>query len=188
MPASPTCWKSNFPLAMPDFFTGQCENGQPSDTLVRAPLFGLCDDATQQYEPAYVSTALAAEATWIARVENSAGYEVTFKPIDNCIPIFKGNGTKQSRCDGMLLYEATIIFVELKEQRDPGTKWAFNGSEQVKQTIKDFRDLHDTADKKLLAYVANRIQPNAQQAHFSIIKNFTNALKVVLRVEGTIKL
>ncbi len=153
---------------MPDFFTGQCENGQPSDTLVTEPLFGICDDATQRYEPAYVSTGLEAQASWIARVDNSAGYEVIFKPVDNCIPIFKGNGKKQSRCDGILLYASTIVFVELKEQVDPGKKWAFEGSEQVKQTIKDFRDSHDTTGKMLFAYVANRIQPNAQQAHFSI--------------------
>ena len=188
MPASPTCWKLNWPPIMPDFFTEQCENGQPSDTLVSEPLFGLCDDATKDDEPAYVSTDPEAEATWIARVDNSPGYEVTFKPVDNCIPIFKGDGNEQSRCDGMLLYEDTIIFVELKEQKDPGTKWAFKGSEQVKQTIKDFRASHDTAGKTLRAYVANRIQPNSQEAHFSIIKNFTKAMKVLLRVEGTIEL
>lgn len=173
---------------MPDFFTGQCENGQPSDTLVSEPLFGLCDDTTKEDEPAYVSIDLAAQETWVARVENEPRYEVTFKPVDNCIPIFKGDGNEQSRCDCLLLYEANIIFVELKERKDSGTKWAFRGSEQVKQTIKDFRDSHDTTGKTLLAYVANRIQPNAQQAHFSIIKNFTKAMKVVLRVEGTIKL
>lgn len=173
---------------MPDFFTGQCENGQPSDTPVAEPLFGICDDATLRDEPAYVSTNLKAQASWIARVDNSAGHEVIFKPVDNCVPVFKGNGKKQSRCDGMLFYAAVIVFVELKEQVDPGKKWAFEGSEQVKQTIKDFRDSHDTTDKTLFAYVANRIQPNAQQAHFSIIKNFTKAMRIVLRIEGDIKL
>lgn len=173
---------------MPDFFTGQCANGQPSDRLVHETLFGICDDATKEDEPAYVSTNPKADATWIARVDNRAGYEVTFKSVDKCIPILKGNGTAQSRCDSMLFYAATIIFVELKEQKDTSTKWAFKGSEQVKQTIKDFRESHDTTGKTLQAYVANRIQPNAQQAHFSIIKNFTKAMKVVLRVEGIIKL
>lgn len=173
---------------MPDFFTGQCENGQSSDTHVSEPLFGLCDDTTKADEPAYVSTDLESEDTWIARIDNKPCYEVVFKPVDNCIPIFKGDGNKQSRCDGMLFYESTIIFVELKERKDSGTKWAFKGSEQVKQTIKDFRDSHNTTGKTLLAYVANRIQPNAQQAHFSIIKNFTKAMGIVLRVKGTIEL
>lgn len=78
--------------------------------------------------------------------------------------------------------------MELKEQRDPGKKWAFEGSEQVKQTIKDFKAAYDTTGKILRAYVANRIQPNAQQAHFSVLNNFFKVTQIVLRVEGTIEL
>jgi len=173
---------------MPDFFTGFCESGQPSDTLLNEQLFGICDDATRRTEPAYISTDVAEEATWIARVENRSGYEVLFKAVDQCILILKGSGQLQSRCDGLLLYNSTIIFVELKEQRDPGKKWAFEGSEQVKQTIKDFKAAHDTTGKILRAYVANSIQPNAQQAHFSVLNNFFKATQIVLRVEGTIEL
>ena len=173
---------------MPDFLTGCCENGQPSDTQVREPLFGLCDDATKPDEPAYVSTDRGAEITWIARVDNSPGYDVTFKAVDKCIPVLKGSGLQQKRCDGLLLYDSTIIFVELKERKDPSKQWANEGAEQVKQTIKDFTAAHDVTGKTLRAHVANRIQPNIQQSHVSIIKNFTKAMRIVLRVEGTIKL
>lgn len=173
---------------MPDFLTGCCENGQPSDTLVSQPLFGLCDDAALPPAPAYVSTDGAAEATWIARVDNRPGYDVTFKAVDHCIPVVKGNGLPQKRCDGLLLYASTIVFVELKERKDPSKQWANEGAEQVKQTIKDFTAAHDVTGKTLRAHVANRIQPNIQQSHVSIIKNFTKAMKIVLRVQGTIEL
>ncbi|MDO7873709.1 hypothetical protein Q5H93_03115 [Hymenobacter sp. ASUV-10] len=176
---------------MADFLTGFCQNGSPSDTILADPLFGICDDPTPPGAiptPAYINTDLTKKATWIARVNNSAGYEVTFKAVDHCILVLKANGQLQKRCDGILLYNAHIVFVELKEQKDPGRKWASEGAEQVKQTIKDYQAAHSTEGLTVRAYVANRIQPNAQQSHFSIIQNFRKTLRIALRIEGAIDL
>jgi hypothetical protein len=177
---------------MADFHTGFCHNGRLSDTVLADHLFGICDDSTPSGavpEPAYINTNPAEEAKWIAKVNNQAGYEVTFKPVDHCILVLKGNGQQQKRCDGIVFYDSKLIFVELKEQRDPGRKWASEGAEQVKQTIKDYQAAHSTAGLTILAHVANRIQPNVQQAHFSIIQNFSKApLRITLRIKGTIDL
>lgn len=176
---------------MVDFHTGFCQNGRPSDTVLADPVFGICDDPTLPGavpEPAYIDTNPAEEASWIAKVNNQAGYKVTFKPVDHCILVLKGNNKLQKRCDGILFYNSKLIFVELKEQRDPSRKWASEGAEQVKQTIKDYQAAHSTAGLTIRAHVANRIQPNVQQAHFSIIQNFSKALRIPLRIEGTIDL
>lgn len=174
---------------MVDFFTGLCHDGTGSDTTLRATRFGLCDDPPMAgvSAPAYVDTGTPGK--WIAEIDNSAGHEVTFKAVDNCIEILRLNGDKEQRCDGLLLHGTTIIFVELKEKRDPSTKWVKEGSEQLKQTIKDFRAAHSKDGRVLKgAYLANRKQPNFQQGHQIAINTFSRATKVLLRVEATIVL
>lgn len=174
---------------MVDFFTGLCQDGTCSDTTLQAVSFGLCDDppVAGVSAPAYVD--ISTPATWIAAVDNKAGYEVTFKAVDNCIEILRPNGDKEQRCDGILLHDTTVIFVELKEKRDPSTKWVKEGGEQLKQTIKDFRAAHGTDGWTLkAAYLANRKQPNFQQGHQTTINTLSRATKVLFRVEATIVL
>lgn len=174
---------------MVDFFTGFCQNGTCSDTTLQNAKFGLCDDPPVAgiSAPAYVATSTPEK--WIAEIDNSAGYEVTFKAVDNCIEILRPNGDKEQRCDGLLLYDTTVIFVELKEKRDPSTKWVKEGGEQLKQTIKDFRAAHGTGGWLLkAAYLANRKQPNFQQGHQTTINTLSKATKVLFRVEASIVL
>lgn len=174
---------------MVDFFTGLCQDGTYSDTTLRDAKFGLCDDPPIAgiSAPAYTDTATPSK--WIAEIDNSVGHEVAFKAVDNCIEILRPNGDKEQRCDGLLLYDTTVIFVELKEKRDPSTKWVKEGGEQLKQTIKDFRAAHGTAGWSLkAAYLANRKQPNFQQGHQTTINTLSKATKVLFRVEATIVL
>ncbi|MBB4603590.1 hypothetical protein HNQ93_004217 [Hymenobacter luteus] len=175
-------------MPKPNFLVGQRADGQSCDTLVSEALFGICDDASKRDEPAYISTDQTAENTWIARVDNSPEYDVTFTAVDKCIPVFKGSGGEQKRCDGLLQYETTLIFVELKEHKDPGKQWANEAANQIKQTMSDFADAHGFSGKTIRAHIANRVQPNAQQGHASVIKNFFSATKLILRIEGTIVL
>jgi hypothetical protein len=174
---------------MVDFFTGLCQDGSKSDTVRRDVRFGLCDDPPLAgvSNPAYVNTSTPDK--WIAKVDNKAGHEVTFKAVDNCIEILRLNGDPEKRCDGILLYDNKVVFVELKEKRDPSTKWVKEGGEQLKQTIKDFKHAHGKEGRILkAAYLANRKQPNFQQGHQTAINTFTSATKVLLRVEATIVL
>ena len=174
---------------MVDFFTGLCQDGTCSDTALRDTTFGLCDDppVAGTSAPAYADT--AAPAKWIAKVDNAAGHEVTFKAVDNCIEILRRNGDKEKRCDGILLHGTTVIFVELKEKGDPSRKWVKDGGEQLKQTIKNFRASHGEAGWSLkAAYLANRKQPNFQQGHQTTINTLSRATKVTFRVEAVIVL
>ena len=127
------------------------------------------------------------QTNWIATVKNPvAGREITFKPVDGCIEILKGNGKLKTSCDGMLLYEQTIIFVELKDKKDPSTKWVAKGEDQLKETIKEFVAAHGRAGKTLRAFLCNKQQPTTQESHATIINRFAKAVNVLLRVEAEI--
>ncbi|MGI4872112.1 MAG: hypothetical protein ACRYFX_13150 [Janthinobacterium lividum] len=118
-----------------DFFSGTCQNGVSSRDITTAALFGLCDDIPRNR--AYIDT--ASPPKWIAIVENSPAYEVTFTSIDNCIEIRRPDGTMESRCDGMLTYDDSIVFVELKEKN---RGWLEEGLGQLETTLLIFKATH----------------------------------------------
>ncbi len=87
-------------------------------TISNRKLFGLCDDPPPISNPAYIDELNG--ANWIAVVVNEYLYHVTFTAIDNCIEINRIDGKQAKRCDGVLTYDSTVIFVELKERRAVG--------------------------------------------------------------------
>jgi hypothetical protein len=91
-----------------DFFNSQCQS------VSNNKRFGLCDEQDNK-EPAYLDERNGAK--WIAVVENEELKKIHFIAIDNCIDIWRDEKKKEmdKRCDGMLWYETSIVFVELKE-------------------------------------------------------------------------
>ncbi len=75
--------------------------------------FGLCDESASAYID---EEARNKNDKWIAEIRNPNEIQVDFYAIDNCIEIKKANGDMESRCDGMLYYNKTLIFVELKNR------------------------------------------------------------------------
>ena len=101
--------------------------------------FGLCDDPPPAENVAYIDEQNG--SNWIAVVDNERRIEVSFVGIDHCpeIVLTRADGTDDSRCDGMLCYEETVVFVELKD-RDiyPSRTWLNKAHKQLLSTIRAF--------------------------------------------------
>lgn len=174
-----------------DFFTSPCSdvngNCRKSGIVCKRTTtdksFGLCDDPSPSTLPAYIDT--SNESKWIAQVINYASKEITFKAIDNCVPIFRNNDELENRCDGMLIFDNDLIFVELKNRAYSG--WLSKGREQLINTISSFKDNHDINQyKKIKAYICNKQRPKAISNHFIEMEKFKNATGYILSVNSSI--
>lgn len=164
-----------------NFFDSKCQSKTDQ------PKFGLCDDPTQSNSPAYIDT--TDPNKWIAIVENTNKIEVTFTAIDNCIEIRKPDGDMDKRCDGMLTYQSSIIFVELKERRGKNSAWVGKGDEQLRNTICVFIKNYSIADyKSKKAYIANREKPHFQSSQIERMEKFKNETGFILIIQNTIEI
>ncbi len=122
-------------------------------TSSSAQIFGLCDDEDERKKTqAYISE--DSEDLWLATVINSQTIGVNFTAIDNCVEILRPDKSMASRCDGILSYGSTIVFVELKDKKD---RWAGGGFKQIEATVELYeRDGNLAAFTTRKAYVSNR--------------------------------
>ena len=91
--------------------------------------FGLCDD--ENGTPAYFT--LDYEGSWIATVINNGSKTIHFTAIDNCIDMRRSKGEMDNRCDVMMVYDESLLLVELKNKRK---NWKQEGIEQIEATVK----------------------------------------------------
>ena len=167
-----------------DFFNSQCKS------VSNKKLFGLCDEQDNE-EPAYLDE--QNEDKWIAVVENQELKEVHFIAIDYCIDIWRYKEKKEmdNRCDGMLWYETSIVFVELKDRvsRKNTNDWVKNGEKQLKRTIEYFEKTGQS-DKftEKRAYIANKAHPKFKESQIHRMKNFKKETGYTLRIENRIKI
>ena len=159
-----------------NFFEGKCQSKTSEKD------FGLCDKKDEQ--PALIATLNDKE--WIAVIENKNKIEITFTAIDKCIQIYRKNGKTEKCCDGMLIYTNNIVFIELKESRK---RWIKNGIEQLKTTIKRFKENHNiNIFRKKQAFLSNKKHPNFQSGHIEKMELFYKELKVRLHIQNKIKI
>lgn len=149
--------------------------------------FGICDDPPPAQNPAYIDETDGSK--WIAVVENEDRYAVTFTAIDNCIEILRPDGKMSRRCDGMLTFNSTVIFVELKDRDAQGNAWVEDALPQLKSSIQDFEktDMADIFSRKL-AYIANKQHPRFKSTQQSRMDAFFDDTNYVLRIQGRINL
>lgn len=129
-----------------DFFKSVCQK------TTSEKKFGLydADDKT----PAKIK--LTDESTWNATILNNDCKMVRYAAIDNCIDVYRENGEMDSRCDCMLTYNSTLLFIELKNKRG---SWQAEGLSQIENIVKIMIDEipnHYYSFKKRKAIVANR--------------------------------
>jgi hypothetical protein len=149
--------------------------------------FGLCDDPNKDKDPAYIDTVDCSK--WIAIVENNQEIEVIFTAIDNCIEIFRSNGERENRCEGMLTYNNHIIFVELKTRKSKNRDWCGDGENQLRKTINVFIANHDLAIyKSKKAYIANNKKPNFQSSQMERMDKFKDEIGFRLIIQNTIEI
>jgi hypothetical protein len=153
-----------------DFFCTRCCH------TTRAQEFGLCDDNVYK-TTAYLDT--TNKNKWVAIIKNPNAYLVDFQAIDwcECVKIFEPNGDMAKRCDAMLIYENTLIFVELKQRDAPNSKWIPQGCEQLISAIKHFKIHHPMPPDfsiKQKAYLVNSLKPNFPSNQMHTTQKFYN--------------
>lgn len=162
-----------------NFFDPLCQ------TIINASVFGICDDPPPPAKPAYIDT--INQNKWIASVENINQRELTFVAIDNCIEIFRNDGNMDSRCDAMITFQDTIIFVELKDRQSSG--WLAKGESQLRNIIGIFAANYDLSSyKSKIAYVSNKSKPNFQSGQMTRIQKFKNDTGFALKISTVITL
>lgn len=149
--------------------------------------FGLCDNQPPlPKSQAYIDERNG--ANWIAVVDNEPHFNVTFTAIDNCIDGMKrADGKDAKRCDGMLNFNDTVIFVELKEVDMDGRIWIRDADLQLRTTIKYFEDepISDSFRIKK-AYIANSERPIFRDSQQVRMEKFEDETGYVLRIENRI--
>lgn len=115
---------------------------------------------------------------WNAVINNPNGKSYRFIPIDNNIEIDRGDGQKESTCDGMILCESErfLAFVELKIVRSGGDA---DARKQLKNTIEIFNERHDYKafnTKNRRAYVANKEHPHFHRSDKNEEEEFRDKL------------
>ena len=126
-------------------------------------------------------------------VENEELKEIHFIAIDNCIDIWRDEVRKEmdNRCDGMLWYEATIVFVELKDRESKKDKnaWVEEGEKQLKRTIEYFEKTEQSGKfTEKRAYIANKAHPKFKGSQLVRMKRFQEETGYTLRIENRIKI
>ena len=147
--------------------------------------FGLCDDPSPAINPAYIDEKDGRK--WIAVVENFERYKVTFTAIDKCIEIRRSDGKMHKRCDGVLTYNETIIFVELKARGVLGNEWVEDAEIQLKTTIGHYEATNESENfRSKKAYAANSEHPKFKKSQTRRMDQFLTDTGYVFRIENRI--
>ena len=146
--------------------------------------FGIHDELHNDI-PAYL--VFDAEKSSMLRVLNSTEKLINFYPIDNCVKIHKENSKdKESICDGMLIYDNNITFVELAESHHKSVEDCIG---QIKSTILLFKKHHpNSVFTKKHAIVSNLARPTSTISHekcedFREKNGFGLSVKTILNIK-----
>ena len=163
-----------------DFVTPACVSS------TRAKLFGICDDVPPPAKPAYIDHRDGRK--WIAVVVNEPHFEVKFTAIDHCIEgMIRPDRTPDNRCDGMLTFNDSVIFIELKEVDMDGSKWIKKADLQLRNTIKYFKEETISDSFRIRkAYIANSDRPKFRDSQQVRMEKFEDETGYVLRIENRI--
>jgi hypothetical protein len=148
-------------------------------------VFGICDDPPPSEDPAYLD--FTDDSKWIAWVDNEKGKVITFTAIDHCIDIKRPNGEKESTCDGLLQYDTTLMFVELKDRDSKG--WLGKARDQLQITIDKYKtDVGLTGYTRFYSYASNKQRPHFKAANSVFTEMFKDNTGFVLIIDPVIKI
>lgn len=147
--------------------------------------FGLCDAPSPNNQPAYIDEQNG--ENWIAIIDNEPKFEVIFTAIDNCIDFKTADNKPSKRCDGVLSFNETIIFVELKDRSAKNNEWVKDGEKQLRTSIVNF-EKSDSLDlfKIKKAYIANNQHPKFKSSQINRMQKFADETGFILRIENRI--
>lgn len=147
--------------------------------------FGICDYPPPPHRKAYID--FEDGTKWIAVVVNEEKHLVTFTAIDHCIEIRNRNGNMVKRCDGVLTFDSTITFVELKERDEKGNKWVKDAEKQILSTISQFEKTEEAENYTIKkAYISNSQKPKFKESQKRRMDQFFEKTGYILRIENRI--
>lgn len=148
--------------------------------------FGLCDNPKPAEDPAYIDEDTPSK--WIAIVKNQTNKDVDFYAIDNCVTVLKPDGVNlESRCDGMLHFDNTVIFIELKMRG--GSGWLSKARSQLTITLGKFKEENTLADfDKVEAYACNGLRPTANQGNNTELQKFKDETGFIMYAQQEIEI
>lgn len=150
-------------------------------------LFGLCDDPPPPHKKAYID--FTDGSKWIAVVENDYEQLIYFTAIDHCVEIRDRFGKMIKRCDGVLSFDKTIIFIELKQRDEKGSKWVKDAEKQLISTILEFEKTEEAQGfRNKKAYISNNQRPWFRESQQRRMEKFLEETGYVLRIENRIKI
>ncbi|OXG05340.1 hypothetical protein BC749_11621 [Flavobacterium araucananum] len=162
-----------------DFFDNKCKSSSNKTE------FGLCDDPPPPTRPAYIDE--TDDSKWIGVVKNKDNKEVDFIAIDACIEIKRADGKDSRRCDGVLSFDKSLIFVELKSRE--GGQWLKSGREQLTITIEKFKlEYNINQYDDVYGNVCNSLRPQSHFGHATNIQQFYDETGLVLKTDRTIEI
>ena len=132
--------------------------------------------------PAFID--YSEEEKWNAVVISGNREDYNFIPVDKNIPYLREEEKGVKRCDAIIWTPRTIIFIELKDQRE---KWLNDAILQIKATIELFERVDDiTYFKYKKAYVCNKARPYFNYQFSEIMQKFHQETGVTLNPQKTI--
>lgn len=164
-----------------DFFNTNCNSFSSKKE------FGLCDDPPPAKNPAYIDEKNG--QNWIAVIENHHQTKVHFVAIDNCITLKRDDGTDVSKCDGLLYFDDTIIFVELKQRGGNPKDWKEEAVNQLKETIILFEQQQEAKKFKIKrAYTCNKKVRKSNEKNQNRMEKFKDDTGYVLSIQQRIEI
>ncbi|MDR2962453.1 MAG: hypothetical protein LBU90_02250 [Bacteroidales bacterium] len=158
----------------------------PKQYISSRQTFGLCDKEPPPHLPAYLDENNGKD--WIAVAENFYQNSIKFVALDNCITLSRTDGKQDKCCDGMLLYNSTIIFVELTTRTDD-PEWRKEKYKQLCATIKHCERTEEANTYKIKkAYIANSSRPKFKAGYGTLINRFLTETGYVLRIQNRIEI
>ena len=163
-----------------NFFDGACK------TESNKAQFGLCDDTPPPEKPAYIDE--NDQSKCIGKVASPTNKDVYFYAIDNCVDILKADGiSKESRCDGMLHFDNSLLFVELKMRGSSG--WLVKARTQLTITLAKFQLNNNSTDfDKIEAYACNGLKPFANQGNNIELLKFKDETELIMYAQQDISI
>ena len=121
---------------------------------------------------------------WNVSVINENCLDIIFTAIDGCLDI---PSTEGERCEGMLMYDDAIMFIELKDRN--GVRWAGKARDQLENTIRLFkRDVGIAGYVRNYAHIANKQRPNFKSGGSNFSQQFEDNTGFILRVSDVIEI
>ena len=164
-----------------DFFNEKCR------TTSNKARFGLCDDPPPRHTPAYIDE--DNEDEWIGIVTNRRLLDINFYAVDHCVDLPFQESKEPQRCDGIILAESTLVFVELKARDERRNKWIKKGINQLIPTIEFFKQNYEiTGYNRVEARICNKKRPISHSGRSEKMQNFKDITGMVLYTDQEIQI